>query len=57
MHAKNLESFFSMIGNLVYCNDINNLMEELGRKHEPHEWRLFIDASKASLKAVLLLYN
>jgi len=44
--AKNLELFFSITGNLIYCNDINSLMKELGRKHEPHEWRLFIDASK-----------
>ncbi|XP_053968164.1 uncharacterized protein LOC128869618 [Anastrepha ludens] len=29
-------------------------MMELGREHEPCEWRLFIDASKDSLKAVLL---
>jgi len=53
-HVKNLELFFSMTGNLVYCNDIKSLMEELGRKHGSHEWRLFIDASKVSLKAVLL---
>lgn len=52
--AKNLELFFSMTDNLVYCNNVNSLMEELERKHEPHEWRLFIDALKASLKAVFL---
>lgn len=29
-------------------------MQELGYKHLPVDWRLFIDSSKASLKAVLL---
>ena len=31
-------------------------MTELGYKHHPAKWRLFIDSSKLSLKAVLL-YN
>ncbi|GBL89738.1 hypothetical protein AVEN_104676-1 [Araneus ventricosus] len=34
--------------------DIDGLLEELRIAHEPNEWRLFIDASKLSLKAVLL---
>lgn len=29
-------------------------MKELGYEHDPDEWRLFIDSSKASLRAVLL---
>ena len=29
-------------------------MNELGVQHCPEEWRLFIDSSKSSLKAVLL---
>jgi predicted esterase len=29
-------------------------MNALGIKHDPQEWRLFIDSSKLSLKAVLL---
>ena len=29
-------------------------MSELGCKHNPADWRLFIDSSKTSLKAVLL---
>lgn len=49
-----LSSFFSQNGDLVYCNDINGLMSELGREHLPQEWRLFIDSSTLSLKAVLL---
>jgi len=30
-------------------------MNALGIKHDPQEWRLFVDSSKLSLKAVLLL--
>ena len=36
--------------------DVAGLMNALGIKHEPQEWRLFIDSSKLSLKTVLL-YN
>ena len=32
-------------------------MEELGTDHAAKDWRLFIDASKASLKAVLFHYG
>ena len=41
---------------LVYCNNINGLIEALGLPYDPAEWRLFIDSSSKSLKAVLL-YN
>lgn len=34
--------------------NLDGLMEELGFQHIPEEWRLFIDSSKISLKAVLL---
>ena len=51
---KDLVPFFLMEGDLVYCNDINGLMAALTVKHDPDEWRLFIDSSKTSLKAVLL---
>src|SRR5277367_1025771 len=34
--------------------DIDGLVTHLGFEHIPEEWRLFIDSSKASLKAVLL---
>lgn len=40
--------------NLVYCNDIEALFECFHFQHVPADWRLFIDGSKASLKAVLL---
>ncbi|GBL77575.1 hypothetical protein AVEN_41938-1 [Araneus ventricosus] len=39
---------------LVFCSDIDGLLKELRIAHEPNEWRLFIDDSKLSLKAVLL---
>lgn len=40
----------------VYCNDINKLMQEMNINYVPNKWRLFIDSSKSSLKAVLLYY-
>lgn len=41
---------------LLYCNDVNGLIEAMGLAYNPTEWRLFIDSSSRSLKAVLL-YN
>ncbi|CAH0554542.1 unnamed protein product [Brassicogethes aeneus] len=41
----------------VYCNDIGKLITEMNINYVPHKWRLFIDSSKTSLKAVLLYYN
>ena len=43
-----------MEGGLVYCIDIDGLMATLRITHYADEWRLFIDSSKISLKAVLL---
>lgn len=48
------ERFFLQYENLVYCNDVESLLESFGLTHHPDEWRLFIDSSKRSLKAVLL---
>jgi len=39
---------------LVYCVNVNDLIEALGFPYKPDEWRLFIDSSTRSLKAVLL---
>ena len=39
---------------LVYCNNFAGLIEFLGLRYDGMEWRLFIDSSKWSLKAVLL---
>jgi len=49
-----LRKFFVKTESLCFCNDINGLFEALGCQHDPNEWRLFIDSSKPSLKAVLL---
>lgn len=40
---------------LVYCHDVTELMNDLKKNvYKAKEWRLFIDSSKRSLKAVLL---
>ena len=46
--------FFSVKGELVYCADVGGIMQEFGYSHRSKEWRLFIDSSKLSLKAVML---
>ena len=46
--------YFCKVGSLVYCQNIRGLIEHMGVSYRPTEWRLFIDASKRSLKAVLL---
>lgn len=38
----------------AYCKDVDKLMSEMGIRYNADEWRLFIDSSKTSLKAVLL---
>lgn len=49
-----LTYLFSMSGDLCYCNDISALFNKFGIHYYIQEWRLFIDASKSSIKAVLL---
>jgi hypothetical protein len=49
-----LSSYFAMEDSLCCCNDVDGLLDALGKKHKPEEWRLFIGSSKLSLKAVLL---
>ena len=39
---------------LCYCTDIQSLFQEIGIVYAASDWRLFIDSSKQSLKAVLL---
>ncbi|XP_076043843.1 uncharacterized protein LOC143026937 [Oratosquilla oratoria] len=51
---KNLTSCFSVDGPLCFSNNIDELFRCLCQQHVPSEWRLFIDSSKRSLKAVLL---
>ena len=52
-HEK-LSSFFDVKNNLCYCKDVSGLKIELGYEHDSDEWRLFINSSKTSIKAVLL---
>lgn len=46
--------YFEQAGELVYCKDIEGLMQFLEIPLEFECWRLFIDSSKQSLKGVLL---
>jgi len=48
------QDFYSEENDLVYCNNIGAVMDVLDHEHKTTEWRLFIDSSKSSLKAVLL---
>jgi hypothetical protein len=47
-------SYFAMDEQLCYCNNVEGLFDALGCPYDPSEWRLFVDSSKRSLKAVLL---
>ena len=51
---QNLPGYYASAENICYCKDIRGLMSELECEHNPADWRLFIDSSKTSLKAVLL---
>ena len=39
---------------LIYCVDVHGLIKKLGTVYHSNDWHLFIDASKSTLKAVLL---
>lgn len=47
-------TFFVKRDGICFCDNIDGVMAELGFEHVVKEWRLFIDGSNASLKAVLL---
>lgn len=49
-------NFFRSIENnsLAYCIDIRELILTIQNEYNSEDWRLFIDSSKSSLKAVLL---
>lgn len=49
-----LSTYFSMDGELCFCNDIQGLFNNFEVKYDPNDWRLFVDASSYSVKAVLL---
>ncbi|XP_076307323.1 uncharacterized protein LOC143223336 isoform X2 [Tachypleus tridentatus] len=49
-----ITKFFAQVDSLCFCVDIEGLFSALGCNYDPREWRLFIDSSMLSLKAVLL---
>ena len=49
-----LAPFFRKEDDLLFCCDVDGLMNALGIKHNAQEWQLFIDSLKLSLKAVML---
>jgi hypothetical protein len=51
---KDLEEFFMTQGELSACKNVEGLMAAVNIRHNPEEWRPFIDFSMHSLKAVLL---
>lgn len=52
---KDFREFFVEDGLMVFCKDIAGLVTKMGaQKYDSKQWRLFIDSSKRSLKAVLL---
>ena len=50
---KKLSLFFDFYNGLCFCKDVDGLMMKLGYEDKGDD-RLFIDLSKASLKAVIL---
>ncbi|GFU71226.1 uncharacterized protein TNCV_3782121 [Trichonephila clavipes] len=51
---KEFVPFFTQEGDLVFYNNVPTILEMFKIMYEPEEWRLFINSSKRSLKAVLL---
>ena len=53
-HREEFKDFFYQEDGVVFFNDVCSVMEVLGHEYNPDQWRLFIDASKVSLKVVRL---
>jgi len=51
---KEFIQYFAVDNDLAYCCDVDGLMKCYDHDHKSDEWRLFIDSSASSLKAVLL---
>lgn len=51
---REMAAFYTDLENISFCNNIVLLMDTLKIPYETKDWRLFIDGSKTSLKAVLL---
>ena len=52
--TEDLLALFTMKDDLCFCNDITELFEQLEIPYDKTNWRLFMNASKDSIKAVLL---
>ncbi|XP_076318488.1 uncharacterized protein LOC143229683 [Tachypleus tridentatus] len=52
--TEDLLALFTMKEDLCFCNDITELCKQLKMSYDNTNWRLCIDASKDSIKAVLL---
>ncbi|GFQ88637.1 uncharacterized protein TNCT_250121 [Trichonephila clavata] len=50
---KNLLRFFENKEHVAACIVVNGLMNFMNINYDPNNWRLFVDSSKLSLKAVL----
>lgn len=46
--------YFKSKDEYQYCHDNRRLFKSMNQSYDPEEWRLFIDSSKVSMKAVLL---
>jgi hypothetical protein len=46
--------YFETNEDLCFCKDISGLFKEMNVEYKPSQWRLFVDSSSESLKAVLL---
>jgi len=42
---KEFKEFFSLEDGVVFCEDVSYVMEVLGQRYNPDQWRLFIDSS------------
>ena len=51
---KPFRKYFIKSNKLTYCNDVNGLFEKFKIQYKSSQWRLFIDSSTRSLKAILL---
>jgi hypothetical protein len=52
---KEFRKYYTQEDQLAFCTDISNFQHQLGQgEFDPSTWRLFIDSSRRSLKAVLL---
>lgn len=47
-------AYFEKKHSILYCTDVDGLFQKMKQPYDKTEWRLFIDGSKYSLKALLL---